>query len=239
MNEHLTGDREVTHSYYKLRYDFHADETAWDVVKLVYELAQKLDRNYHIEGILGEENRNKYGEEVKRHLHFHFSLAVENCQFSFREKLIYQLKKKYHHGRQRGWYSLVHEPELENRERFFRYPLKQYSQYVNYWTGIRTPEEFDIESQRLVANEEWERDREFLCAKRDKNNRKETTYERVLAKYSRDGVKPTTRKAAFLFVMAFFKEEGFPPDRLKIRSILDGLCLKTGLLSMDDFYAGI
>jgi len=240
VTTHNTGMDEATKYYFGFRYDFYADETASDVIRVIYDTAAQYSGSYgfSIKGILGEEHRNRYGDEIKRHLHFHFEFS-SGILFNFREKVIYRIKKEFKHGRGRGWYSMIPNYDIRDMDRFYRYPLKQYEVRYDPTYDIQVPEEFDVQTQRIVANDEWERTKEIMCAKRDKNNSKDTTYERILALYHESGVKLPTRKAAFVFVMDFFEKEGFPPDRLKIRSILDGLCLKTGLLSMDDFYAGI
>jgi len=220
--------------YFKFRYDIHSEETPEELIRL-------LSRVAGVEvcpGTFGVEKYNKFGDVTKTHLHYHFVVPeiVGLTPQSLKDKMVYRLKEKYRFQRAKGWYGLTFEIDVRDRDRFFTYPLKQRDVVWDVENWVVLPHDFNLEEGLLLSSSEWKRNVEYLCAQREKKMRSETTYERILAKYEKEQPSLITRYECFIFIYKYFVSEGFPPDKTKIRPILDGLCLKIGLINLDQFY---
>lgn len=224
-------DPPVAH-YFKFRYDFTHDmgESVQDVLDVITET------KYH-PGTVAIERHNALGEVIKTHLHYHFRMDIRPSHLQkTKDRMVYVLKK--HFGtRPKGWYSLKYESDVKDTFRFFSYPMKQQEgKYVQPDYLPKPTDDYDIDHWSIVASEEYDRNKEFLCAKREKEYRKTTTYERMLELYEKTKPQIVCKYDACEFVYQFFTDEGFPPNRSKIREMVDGLLLKTGVMSKREFY---
>lgn len=224
--------------YFKFRYDFVEDETDEDVIRTVCGVPLGTPTYMAMyPGTVGVENHNAYGDEIKRHMHYHFVLSIRPSGFNKKKReIVNRVVHKLKAGRTAGWYSLKEELKIRDFERFHSYTFKQYSGVYEKPDWCHLPEGLDLAKAVVSSSEEYERNKEFLLAKRAKNDRKQTTYERLLVSYHEKNPTLRTRREAFYFVDDFFDNEGFPPERSKMLSCLDGLCRKAGLMTADEFF---
>lgn len=210
-------------TFVKFRYDFVDDE------QHPYAVMHRLFKEFPT-GILGIEKYNKYGETIKRHMHLHFvtSEKIETIRRRFLRSAV---------EGQRDCYSLKEEKDVEDINRFFRYPLKQIeNQFVYEYSRIPIPDDFDMELQRHLANEEWERGKQILTKQRVKADSRQSTYEKIL-----DKLEENPRTFADLYevknyVLDHFFETRIPPDHHKINNIADGIALLNNVISRYEYF---
>lgn len=192
-------------------------------------------------GIVGVENHNKYGEEIKKHLHYHFLYpADEKDTRKFVERIRKQIQRENNSSdnpRAKGYYSLT-MPAVEDVERWFRYPLKQCETFSQVLTNSRIPlpPDFNLEIQWKLASEEYARDKLFLSSRREKEDRRQTTYQKILAAIQETKTIFSTTRDIFKYVLKYYTEEELPVERHKVQSIVDSIALKQGLMTEDQYY---
>ena len=95
--------------------------------------------------------------------------------------------------------------------------------------------DYDIAHWRLVASENTSATKNFFVVSEKKEYRKTTTYERMLELYEKTKPPINCKYDACEFVYQFFTDEGFPPNRVKIR---DGrwVIAQNGVMSKRDFF---
>jgi len=224
-------DPPVPH-YFKFRFDFAVvdPESVRDVIDVLTE------SRFYV-GTVGVERYNALGETIKLHLHYHFRMEIRPSHLQkTKDRMVYVLKKHFGTQRPKGWYSLKYEADVKDTFRFFSYPLKQQEGKYTQPEYLPLPNDFDVDHASIVASEEYARNKEFLCAKREKEYRKTTTYERMLELYHKTKPPILCKMDACEFVYQFFVDEGFPPNRTKIREMVDGLLLITGVMSKREFF---
>lgn len=225
-------DPKVPH-YFKFRYDLRAIDP-----EDVREVIDTLTEGGFFPGTVCVEHRNRYGDEIKPHIHYHFVMNIRPSSLNkTKDHMVYVLKKKYSwKKRPQGWYGLKCEQNVDSTDRLFSYCMKQQEGLYQQPEWLPTPENLEIERLRLVSSEEYERNREFLILDREKKARKTTTYERMLEQYEKTKPQIVCKYDACEFVYQFFVDEGFPPNRTKIREMVDGLLLITGVMSRREFF---
>lgn len=235
-------DKDTT--YISFRYDYNdQDDNRPFVITYGY-----FDEHY--KGIYGVENHNKYGEEIKKHFHFNFEYVGDEKQA---RKFIEKTRKRIQRNnpeRGRGYYSLVIiKPDCIDR--FFRYPLKQYTTLAAAKKDQHTmPDGYDLNMQWTLSNEEYERDKIFLSSRREKADRRQTTYELIILtcieklghpndnkKNANDNKKnAVSKEQIFDVILDYYEEQGLPVERLKIRSMIDSLSIKYGLMTKAQYF---
>lgn len=222
------------------RYDFLENEPD----EMVPEIIRRHLREFY-PGTLGIESRNKYGEQIKRHFHYNFYYPANDSETKkwverIRKAIQRENNAKEENKRGKGYYSLTVQ-DVRDRDRWLRYPYKQYE----HWSDIPLipeigppgePGEFDIFMQWQLANEEYKRDLDFLTAKRERADRRETVYERILAEIEAEKLKFTSEKGIYQFLIEFHRRERLPVNRGKLNDLIDSIALEQGILSLDDYY---
>lgn len=220
-----------------LRYDFDDGETD--------EMVEQIIRRYLRElypGTLGIESRNKYGETIKRHFHYNFYYPANDKETkkwveTHRRAIQRYNEKKGDDKRGKGYYSLTVQ-EVDDRDRWLRYPYKQYE----CWTdlpivqGICPPEDFNVNIQWEIAHEEYVRDMAFLSRKREAADRRETTFQKILSLIEEEKRVFRTKESIFEFVLDYYMQNEIPVERHKIRSIIDSIALRQGVMSREEYY---
>lgn len=216
------------------RYDFGENEQDKHFCSVI---SQTLDGYYA--GIVGVETMNKYGETIKKHLHYNFLYPADGKET---EKFIARIRKRIQRlnaesefPRQKGYYSLT-MPEVKDFDRWFRYCLKQVETFDKVLRNDRIPipADFDLELQWKMANEEYLRDVEHLSSRRDSADKRQTTLQKLID-LSSDRVFPSVR-SVFDFVLQYYKDEVIPMERLKMRSNIDTLCILRGLITEEEWF---
>jgi len=220
--------------FYTFRYFFTEGEN--DPINVLYRMFG-ADENPMPAGILGIETMNKYGEIIRRHMHFHFS--SREMLDSIRKRFLRTRRKTDDDKFIQDDYMLAMNADTYNPDRCYRYPLKQYSpaDFEYKWASrIPVPDNFDIKEQQLCAFEEWDRNKDHHTKKRDKANSRDTIYEKIIKQISEQSVLFTELVQVEYYVLDYFLENGIPPDRSKCRNMADGIGLRAGLLTYDEFY---
>lgn len=195
---------------------------------------------YH-PGIVGVENHNKYGEEIKKHIHYHFMYpADERDTKKFIEKIRKQIQREnasMDSPRSKGYYSLT-MPDVEDLERWLRYPLKQCETFKNVLRNDRIPlpPDFDLELQWKLSSEEYQRSKMFLSSRRESADRRQTTYQKILASIEEAKLIFSNSKEIFKYILQYYRDEELPVERYKVQSIVDSISLKQGIMTEDEYY---
>lgn len=231
---------QATQTAIAFRYDINPDDDQRPYV-ITYAL---FGENYR--GVWGMEHRNKYGEEIKLHLHYHFYYPAEEKDA---KKFIERIRKRIQRAnpeKERGYYS-IKVIDVNEKNDWLRYPLKQYETLEaakkHQDPNTFSPDDFDIKTQWLLAHEEYERDKAFLSKSREKKDRRQTTYELIIAyienkNWTYDNTLPPKNAKMELFNMLldYHTEEGMPVERNKMKSYMDSLQLKYGLITRTQYY---
>jgi len=190
-------------------------------------------------GVVGVETMNKYGEVTKKHMHYDFMYPADGkATKTWIEKLkkrIQRANKESEKPRNTGYYSLTVQ-DVQDYDRWYRYCIKQvetFDQIIRH-PRIPPPSDFDMAVQWKLANEEWKRDVEFLSKRRETADKRQTTLQKIIDLAS-EKVFPTVR-SVFDFVLQYYKDEVIPMERLKMRAIIDTLCVRYNLITEDEWF---
>jgi len=217
------------------RYDFAEDEQGMNPCAVI----SRFLREYY-PGIVGIESHNKYGEVIKRHMHYHFYFQGDEKETKkFIERTRKHIQRHYQEigERGKGFYSLT-APDVQDTDRWLRYCLKQVPTVSETFSNprIKVPDGFDLEFQWMLATEEYQRDREFLSSRRETADKRQTTYQKILASIQDSATKFRDVRHIFDYIIDYYKQEELPVERHKIRSMIDTIALSVGLLSYDEYY---
>lgn len=211
-------------NFLKFRYDLAENET---VLPVIYRLVK--DGNKIPSGILGIEDKNKYGELIKKHLHFHF----------MSEEKIETIRKRFNRSsdpEKKDSYSLCLEKDVKDQNKFFRYPLKQYENIDNFNNNnILIPSGFDIKIQHLLANEEWNKGKEILSRQRVKSDSRQTTYEKIIELIDNENIKFSSIKEIEIYILEYYLKNNIPPKKAMIFDMSDGIAIKQNIISVYDY----
>lgn len=223
-------------TYVAFRYDF--SETEQD--RHFCSVISGILGGYY-PGTVGVETHNKYGEVIKKHLHYHFEYpGDEKDTKKFVERVRKQIQRanaELDNPRGKGYYSLT-MPSVEDFDRWFRYPLKQCESLddVLRTERIPFPAGFHVAMQWKLANEEYVRDKEFLSSRREVADKRQTTFQKILASIQESKIQFKDVRSIFNYVLKYYREEQLPVERHKIRSFVDSIALGHGLLSEEEYY---
>jgi len=222
-------------TYVAFRYDFSETEQDRHYLSVIGATVG------HHTGIAGVENHNKYGEEIKKHLHYHFIYPANKKDT---ETFVGRIRKQIQRDnsaqdnpRGKGYYSLT-MPSVEDPERWFRYPMKQCETFDEVLTNSRTPvpQGFDLRVQWKMAQEEYVRDKEYLSRRREVADKRQTTYQKILASIEESKVVFTDLRSVYNYVIQYYRDEVLPLERHKIRSFVDSIGMKYRLISEEEYY---
>lgn len=224
----------MTETAVAFRYDFSEFEQDRHFCSVICSI---LDG--YFTGIVGVETRNKYGETIKKHIHYNFLYpADEGTTKKYIEKVRKRIQRQnaeLENPRAKGYYSLTIQ-SVEDYDRWFRYPLKQVESFDQILRNERIPlpSDFDLELQWKLASEEYLRDVQFLSSRRETADKRQTTLQKIIDLAS-EKVFPSVR-SVFDFVMQYYKDEVLPMERNKMRGIIDTLCIRYHLITEDEWY---
>lgn len=208
-------------NYIKFRYDLKENENPNTVLYRIWD--------HFPVGILGVETKNKYGEEIKRHFHFHF-VTNEKIE-TIRRRFTRSANKN-----EKDSYSMALEKDVKDENKFFRYPLKQYESKYNPDIRIKVPDNFDIDMQRLLAHEEWKKGTEILSRQRVKHDSRQTTYEKIISIIEENCVKFSNLKEIRMYILDYYLDNDLPPNRMKIVDMADGIAIKQGVIGKEEYF---
>lgn len=217
----------MTTYYIKFRFDLLENEEPYQILNML------CGGKPYYPGILGVEDHNKLGEQIKKHLHYHFTSDVESGTLRRRLERTYPLFKT----RGKGWYSLGQEKDVKDDNDFYRYCLKQYNpeNFVYKFDRVPIPQGFELMTQQLLAHEQYEKGKEILTKKRDKDCSRLSVYERIIDKVTLDSPNLKTLTEIKLYILDYFTENSLPPNRLKICDMASGIALLLGVISREEF----
>lgn len=161
--------------YIKFRFTFADSIPISERYSMLSELSDRLALNDAIYCTAGIEKLDKLGESTHEHIHIHYiNLNEKNLKDiigSTRRKLQRYFTDIEEVRKGNCLYSLVEETDVLDMHRFLRYPYKQgggdlgvFSKRLN-----RVPEVFDMEIEKKLAKEEYDRMVEFNRKKRDES----------------------------------------------------------------------
>lgn len=193
--------------------------------------------NEFYSGTFGIEDKNKYGQTIKTHMHYNFIYPADVAET---QKYCAKLRKRIqrdNEDRGRGYYAIKLHLDIENYERWFGYVYKQYEFFEEIPTfRIPPPTGLDQKLAWRIAHEEWENNKHFLSLQREKADRKQTTYAKMLEKINEDKLIFISLRKVFEFIMEYYQTEQIPVERHKIKSMVDSIGLYVGLISRDEYY---
>lgn len=229
--------------FFGFRYDYNPSDYNHN---LWYESARGIiaelivDVSDSVFGTFNNEVFSKLGDACKPHLHFHYGVKFSGDDSA--EKYLARVRKRItrsgivHTPR---CYKLSHEKDVRDIFAFFRYPLKQTGEkiakhFLNYELFTREIEGWDTKFQVALAKEELAKCGEVGKAKREKDLSRQTTYERMLVACA--DLNFVGHRDVFRWVLEWLDTEGIPPDSNKVKSFVNGIALKKGLMSPDQYY---
>lgn len=236
---YITGHMDA-YTPIQFRYDFEDTDSVQQPLQVISTFLQE----YH-PGVLGVENHNKYGEVIKTHLHYNFLYPGNEVDArKFCEKVRRRILRYYADRdvvRNRGFYSIVAKTDIDDLHRWLRYPLKQVASASDIITNIRikVPDGFDLLVEWQCASEEYARDKEFLSRRREKKDRGQTTFQKILELIQEESKVFVNVRCIFNFVVNYYIDNEIPLERHKIRSIVDSISVMQRLLSYDDYYSQV
>jgi len=209
-------------NYIKFRYDLKESEHPISILYRIWK------QDFPV-GILGIETKNKYGEEIKRHFHYHFVTdeKIEAIRRRFTRSAIKDQKDNY---------SMALEKDVVDENRFFRYPMKQYESEYKPLANIKVPENFDLDLQRILANEEWEKGKQILSCQRVKHDSRQTTYEKILSIIEENCVRFCNLEEIQDYILRYYLDNKIPPNRLKIIDMADGIAISQSIISFGGYF---
>lgn len=209
-------------TYIKFRCDMDDIDNPNSLVYMLYN--GKTD----IIGVMGVEKMNKYGEQIKTHLHFHFE--TEEKVETIRKRFVRANEKKKN-------YSLKMETDVVDLDRFYRYPLKQYDPAeFKYLYKFTLPENFDMKLQQLLAYEEWNKGKEILTKHAVKRDSRLSVYERILEKLDTEGVKFDNLQDIKYYIFDYYMDNKLPLQKQKMLDMVNGVAAFHGVISKYDFF---
>lgn len=219
-----TADKKL--HYVKFRFDLLEGDIPLQII------CQCIGQYYP--GVLGVEEHNKYGEIIKKHLHYHFVSDI--CAGSLRRRMERNYPK-WEERKGSKYYSLVDEKDVKDKDHFFRYCVKQ-CELINFkyeFDRIPLPENFDLKTQQLIAHEQYNIGKEIMNKKREKRDGNLSVYERIMDKMTKDKPELFLLQDVKVYVLDYFLENDIPPNRMKICDIANGLAIKLGLITRAEF----
>lgn len=228
-------------NFMKLRFDFDPEvDNPYEILAIIFN-AEQPDFIFPL-GVIGIENMNKYGDVIKTHLHYNFQTTEKPD--TIRKRIMRAFK------RPKGWYSLAQETDVLDMDRFFRYPTKQYEEYVfpkfqTELNGVRItlprsrfplPADFDMVLQNKLAYEEWVQKRDFLRASRDKQHGKKSTFEKIMEEINAKNTTFTGEYEIYMYLLDYYEAHNLVVERFKIRNMIDTIALRTGLIDRRVFF---
>ena len=197
------------------------------------DIKSKLVDLYHITHITGGlEQLDKYGARTFAHVHFHFySTANKDTMIRAIKNM---LKDKYDQqttGVKRWCFKEA--TDLRDKERFYRYPLKQVLM-PELCSGF-TKEELlhyhevakDVDISRI----------QFNSGKEGHMDEKNSIFERLTEKFKNQNPKVSERFPLLKLATQLYVEEGRPINKQTIQGYVDCYMLKEKLISYEDFWA--
>jgi len=214
--------------YCKFRFDLLEDEHPYQVISLI------IDGAKYYPGVLGVETHNKYGEVIKKHIHYHFVADV--CAGTLRKRLERNYPK-FQERKGSSYYSLSDEKDVKDTDHFFRYCIKQYEpiEFKYEFDRIPIPPNFDMTTQQLVAHEQYNIGKEIICKKREKRDTNLSVYEKIIDKVTNDSPDLKTLTEIKLYVLDYFIENSLPPNKLKICDIASGIAILLRVITREEF----
>lgn len=241
----MDGDVAEIH-YFQFRYDCRPDynhERWYEEARQIMSVLIKEDPSAFF-GTFNIEVFSKLGDACKPHLHFNFAKKFSGVGKDTPEK--YCMRTRAEFTRTGSWfkhtekcYMFKHLKDVRDIHGHFRYALKKVSKNVDkhFWNKelfLREVEGWDTKLQLALAQNEVAKCEEVGKAKRAKELGRQTTYERMLdACADSDFV---GHRDVFRWVLEWLDQEGIPPDSNKVKSFVNGIALKKGLLSPDQYY---
>lgn len=163
--------------YYSFRYTLDPEVPLQHYITCVNECF--LDKMSAEHFTIGYETMNKYGELTNPHIHIHFS--TYDSLATIRARFVRYWKKNDETRSGNGLYSLSSykgNTEIQDYNRFFSYPLKQNGKHFDH-IMTKLPPDFDLDKMRELAYAEWCRNIDHHKKKRERDEAKETTYDKI------------------------------------------------------------
>lgn len=124
---------------------------------------------------------------------------------------------------------------LKDEARFFRYVFKCcHIKGHDIW-GDNFFDKAEGAKQRLLANDEFDREREKLLEKEKKDADKSTTYDKFLAYLEKNDIVPQTRKSVAVELVEFYVREKMACNANTMRGYVNTFLLSNKLISYDEW----
>jgi len=230
----------------QFRYDLLDGQGAFDAIAYLFnekensDIAKMMPIGKFFPGIMGYEHMNAYGEEVKRHMHYNFIVPTDDVELveTWFSRCRKRLTREPDNQTRKGFYSLVIKRDVEDYQKWFRYPLKQYENFKDWKQHpfIPLPDDFEPERQWELAHEQWVHNRDFLSIRRKAEDKRQTTMVKLITLIETEKLTFKTDMEIFKFVIKYHKDNDHPCERFKIRGYVDTIALMTNLMTDEEYY---
>ena len=195
----------------------------------IYKVIIKELKEEPIRYIVGRENHNKFGEEIKDHYHISLELEEPINLDTFRK----MLNRKYGIKGNNMYCLRQHLDLKENSERWWRYPVKQHPAVAS--NGF-TP--LELEVLHTAGQDEYnQRVKENLIAKEklmNKNNFRNKLIKNLNELYNEVG--QPTDKQIYIDIYKYYKNNHQTAPLKKLDDLVIDIKLELGYLTIEEYY---
>lgn len=227
---------------YKFRFTFSTplEQVSDDLVKELIGMLVLSPERYTV----GFESLDKYGESTQSHMHVHWTTVDTTSLDALRKRFQRWCKSNETHvnGRKgNALYSLTHELDVKDHERFFRYPWKQYSSIVDLMNDMRRfsislfdKSQIYIDKHRELAYEEWSLAVDRNRSAREKLMRKQEGRDELFLYLEEWRSTIQTEKDVLMLIMKFYVEKEKSANKNTLLGYTYTACLKFGIISYSE-----
>lgn len=178
----------------------------------------------------GYEVKGKSGDYVKPHIHLHFTSY--QCKDTVRKSIKRYFVDK-HDIKLVGNKMMYCKPEpfVDNKEKFMRYPIKQYTKNEELKNSVSRgfPDEI-LEEMRQAAHAVWLTGCEVNLAKQDRRDEKDTLWDRLEAKLAKSETKNYMEQ-----IIQFYMDENRPINNTTIVGYYNLWLLKSNEITVKTY----
>jgi len=201
------------------------------ILEFLFKFGHKYDC---IKYTVGIEDKDKFGKQTHKHIHFHFMTDKDIKKDTYQKELRKDFKKDFNTNLTGNkMYMLRVTNDAENEERYMRYPLKQQKDLENYNYYNYGREEISL--MWKCAHDEYlrqvETNNKTLDKYLDKSSFKGKCYIELKAKGIND------KKTFIISFVKYYLEKSKVPPISKLNDYWIDFQLSVGIMTVEEWYS--
>ena len=184
---------------------------------------------------------NSRGYPTTPHIHVHYKDHGRVSKATIRKRVATHAEQEHSvYGGVKGvkLYSIKDftDEALKDEKRFFRYVFKEshVAGLEELW-GNEYFCENDLETQMLLATDEYDRERDKLLEKDKKDAEKSTTYDKFLAYLGKNDLSPQNQKDIAMELVKFYVQEKMACNANTMRGYVNTFLLSNNLITYSEW----